>query len=57
MFQDERTIGMVQRKSAYTASDPLIAKIGALFVIFSQLLVYPMAKYLLLRMILWDPSN
>ena len=57
MFQDERTIGMVQRKSAYTASDPLIAKIGALFVVFSQLLVYPTAKYLLLRMILWDPSN
>ena len=57
MFQDECTVGTVQRRSACTVSDPRIARIGAPFAVFSQLLVYPMAEYLLLRMILWDPSN
>ena len=56
-FQDECIINMAQRRSARTVSDPWTAKIRAPFVVFSQPLIYPMAKYLLLRMILWDPSN
>ena len=57
MPQGECIVDKAWKKSAYTIFGPQIARTEVPFSVICQLLIYPLARHPLLRIVLWDPSS
>ena len=57
MPQGEFRVDKARKKSAYAIFDPRTARTEVPFSVLCQLLIYPLARRPLLRIVLWDPSS